>query len=213
MAPPRWVKLYSFTLIELLVVIAIIAILAAILLPALNSARERGRVADCISRCKQISGALFMYADAYDGYVPKGYSTNFPNRFVGNSYEKQGFSLLVVHDFLPKMGKDGYDILHCPASGTTGGYTSYTWFVGFSDRTSSVKRIPAEVSKKQLWLFGDNSGSNIIMSETKVDSNNHLDGKANWARYDGSVQTFSRNEMVTRSKTTQTFYVPTEVTL
>ena len=58
-----------FTLIELLVVIAIIAILAAILLPALNSARERGRAASCISNLKQNISVLGMYADANDGFV------------------------------------------------------------------------------------------------------------------------------------------------
>jgi prepilin-type N-terminal cleavage/methylation domain-containing protein/prepilin-type processing-associated H-X9-DG protein len=58
----------SFTLIELLVVIAIIAILAAILLPALNSARERGRSASCVSSLKQYGNAMMAYHDAYDDY-------------------------------------------------------------------------------------------------------------------------------------------------
>ena len=65
-------KAVRFTLIELLVVIAIIAILAAILLPALNSARERGRTASCISNHKQAMTYTLMYIDANDDHLPFG---------------------------------------------------------------------------------------------------------------------------------------------
>jgi prepilin-type N-terminal cleavage/methylation domain-containing protein/prepilin-type processing-associated H-X9-DG protein len=60
----------GFSLIELLVVVAVVAILAAMVLPALAQAKEKGRQTSCINSVRQQTLALIMYADDHDGVLP-----------------------------------------------------------------------------------------------------------------------------------------------
>lgn len=97
------VNCVRFTLIELLVVIAIIAILAAILLPALNSARERGISASCINNLKQCGLAFHQYADNFNDMLP---AAAMNGNIWGN--------IMMDNGYLPKGSEDSASPLVCP---------------------------------------------------------------------------------------------------
>ena len=92
-------KRNSFTLIELLVVIGIIAILAAMLMPALQKARESANQADCTSQLKQIGTCMIMYAGDYKSSFP-AYSDD-----IANSHNDKGLYYLANCGYLktPKI--------------------------------------------------------------------------------------------------------------
>ncbi len=89
-------KREGFTLIELLVVVAIIAILAAMLLPALSRAREQARRVTCMNNLRQIGLAIIMYANDNDDFLPLNLS---PHGYwlwdgqIGNTYTALGVLL------------------------------------------------------------------------------------------------------------------------
>ena len=99
----------KFTLIELLVVIAIIAVLAAMLFPALNKARELAKKSDCLSRKKQMMLGMQFYSNDFRGYLPV-YISNLPwSVLISGGWYGTGTT------YIP------WKILGCPSTHFSGG--------------------------------------------------------------------------------------------
>ena len=192
----RHSALKQFTLIELLVVIAIIAILAALLLPALNRARETARRITCLSQLKTMMSATRIYADENREIIPPGHRYN--------SWKDQDFWWsILVQTINPKAPARNYNtrmtgyykIFTCPTEKIrTGGspnfqYTHYAVNRLFVHYGAPVRRLVAAKKPSKVIIHTDsNKRNSYVVLVDKETSQRHGRNRTNTSYLDGHAE-------------------------